>query len=385
MRNFILFILIFGVIGAIFALPLTITSFTNKSFYPNDDQHVINNKYEGPNSADFAKIKSTNLEKYSGPVEHLFTHCLIAYPELANSSHLAKDYKRDCITSKEFENLLNELYNNDFALVDINSVYEIKDGKAIKKDLFLPKGKKPLILSFDDVVYDQRKQKTGMVDKLAINSSGKIVSETLENWNGGSGKVVLSNKHEFVSILDDFALSHPDFSVNGAKGTICLTGFDGILGYRTSSKNKQNRNEEIEKAKAVVNKLKETGWNFACHSFGHYHMKKISDEKFAEEISLWKKEVEPIIGKTSVYVYPYGEWEISDENLNYTNKHQMLIDNGFKIFCGVGIKNFFGHLPFAKTTNKALFMDRVPIDGYTLNNKKEELKRLFDANKVIYS
>ena len=381
MKNFLFAFIFLGILGIMFALPLTINSFTDKSpLYPETEQKIVNNEYTEEFNADFGNIsKKIPLKKYVGEVEHIFTHALIAYPKLAYSSNMASDYKRDCITTDQFRDLLIELYRNNYILVDINSIFEEKDGKIVKADLYLPEGKKPLVMSFDDIVYDSKKQKTGMIDKLALKN-GQVVAKTTETWNGG--KTVFS-KDEFVPILDEFVLSHPDFSFNGAKGTICLTGFDGILGYRTSSRNKINRVEEINEAKKVAEKLKETGWNFACHSFGHYHMKKISNEKFKEELSLWQSEVESIIGKTNVYVYPYGEWEIFDEENNFTEKHKMLTNAGFKFFCGVGVKNFFGYLPFTKSNNKVLFMDRTPIDGYTLTNKKEALSRLFDANKII--
>lgn len=389
MKSLIITICFISIVGILFALPLTINSFTSESpFYNQEKQEIVNHEYTDNENADFGQIKSAkNLDKelYTGPIEHIFTHCLIAYPKLAfdKNNSMANDYARDCITSTEFINLLSELYKNNYALIDINKIYSNKNGQLIKNDISVPKGKKPLVFSFDDVVYDHNKMKNGMVDKIVINANGKVVSETYENWANGSGNLVQSYNSEFISILDKFVEKYPDFSIDGAKGTICLTGFDGVLGYRTSSTNKENRTSEIEKAKQVVKTLKENGWSFACHSYGHYHMNRISDEKFAEELKLWQEEVEPIIGKTKIYVYPYGEWQLNDKNNNYTNKHKMLLDAGFELFCGVGSKNFYGYLPYSNTNNKTLFMDRTPIDGYSLINNKSYLKRLFDAENVI--
>ncbi|MFQ9739281.1 MAG: hypothetical protein ACLR06_17395 [Christensenellaceae bacterium] len=53
---------------------------------------------------------------------------------------------------------------------------------------------------------------------------------------------------EFVPIVEEFVAKHPDFSYRGARGTIFLTGFDGILGYRTQ-RDSPNRKRETEKAK----------------------------------------------------------------------------------------------------------------------------------------
>lgn len=36
-----------------------------------------------------------------------------------------------------------------------------------------------------------------------------------------------------VPLIDRFVEKHPDFSYRGAKGILALTGYNGILGYRT--------------------------------------------------------------------------------------------------------------------------------------------------------
>lgn len=326
------------------------------------------------------KKKDENLELYQGEIVHLFTHCLLAYPSVALSSSnpMRKDYDRDCITPDEFLSILQNLYDRDYILIDINKTFKEENGVVKKAEMYLPKGKKPLIFSFDDVNYDSKKIGKGMVDKLIVKD-GEIFASTKIN-----GKEEIKNDNEFVCILESFVEKNPDFSFQGARGTLCLTGFDGVLGYRTSSRNKVNRKEEIAKAKKVVKVLKDKGWNFACHSFGHYHMKKISFEKFEEEVNLWNLEVKPIIGETALYVYPYGEWEIYDDEYNFSKKHKLLLQNGFKLFCGVGIQNFYSFVPYqTKDKPKSLFMDRKPIDGFTLRNKKAQLSSLFCADEVL--
>ena len=185
---------------------------------------------------------------------------------------------------------------------------------------------------------------------------------------------------EFIPILENFIALHPDFSINGAKGVLNLTGYDGILGYRTSHSNTTNRQQEIEKAKNVVGVLKQKGWEFASHSYGHYHMNKISLEKWKQEVRLWQEEVEPIVGKTSIYVYPYGEWQVF-ENGEICEKHKILQDAGFSLFCGVGMKTFYSYLP--NKNHKVLFMDRKCVDGSTLNANNSELLPFFNPSMVI--
>ena len=110
-------------------------------------------------------------------------------------------------------------------------------------------------------------------------------------------------------------------------------------------------------------------------------MKKITLEKFKNELELWKSEVEFIVGKTSVYVYPYGEWEVF-ENGNICKKHQLLKNYGFNLFCGVGMKTFYSYLP-NKNCNKVLFMDRKCIDGSTLKSNSLELNKFFNPLNIL--
>jgi len=319
-------------------------------------------------------IKSQSLSKYSGHVEHLFIHSLIAYPEILKQKNNAtqKLYERDCLTYTQFENILQRLYKNGYCLVDINKTFTLdKNGNAIKTHFNFPKGKKPFVLGVDDVVYDPRKSGNGMVDKIIVDKNGKIAAETNIN-----GKISISYSREFVSILENFIALHPDFSFESARATINLTGFCGILGYRTSHNNKEIREKEIEKAKPVVAKLKQLGYNFACHSYGHYHTKKVSIEYIKHDLADWSTFVEPLIGKTNIFVYPYGEWELVCDN-KVSPKQQLLFDYGFKLFCGVGIYPFFSYLPQnSSIKQKFLFWDRKPLDGYTIKNRQKELSHL---------
>ena len=341
-----------------------------KKYYINDYQ--INKIQESL----YNKIMQLNLQEYSGPIEHLFTHCLLADPSVAlnKNNNMYLSYDTDCITKNEFKKILQKLYENNYILIDINSIFTDIDGIITKNKLYLPQGKKPLIFSFDDVNYDHKKMHKGMIDKLILDNDGNIATYTSK----ASDNRKISYDNEFIVILENFISLHPDFSFMGARGTICLTGYDGILGYRTQ-KGSINRQKEIEKVKPIIQKLKDLGWTFASHSYGHYHMKKISDEKFEEELQKWQDEVASLVGETSIYVYPYGEWVVNEDN-NLSQKHQLLQKYGFKLFCGVGINQYYSYLP---NTKNVLFMDRTPIDGYTLRNRKEQLSRLFNTEEVF--
>ena len=76
---------------------------------------------------------------YTTTVEHLFTHCLIAYPEIAfkKDNPMRENYNIDCITKDEFIKILNSLYENNYALVDINETFINNNGKIEKPLEFL--------------------------------------------------------------------------------------------------------------------------------------------------------------------------------------------------------------------------------------------------------
>lgn len=264
-------------------------------------------------------VSSETEQIYKGEIEHFFTHCLIAHPEIAfaEGNYMGKHYDADCLTAKEFNRILEQMYSNGYALIDVGEVYEVQGGKAVKRSFGFPTDKKPMILSFDDVVYDSKKAGKGMADRLIIEG------DRVRAYTDGLDR---AHDNEFVPILENFISAHPDFSVRGARGIICLTGFDGILGYRAAEK---------DKAKVVADKLKADGWKFACHSYAHRHMKKVDGALMQDEMRKWAAEVEPLIGKTDLYVYPYGEWAFD------CPAHSALISSGFKFFFGVSNKPFF--------------------------------------------
>lgn len=324
---------------------------------------------------------NNTFEYFDGEVKNIFIHSLIAYPEVLEkkSTNTIRTYHADCIDYIEFKNILEELHKNNYCLIDINKTFYIdENGIAKKCKVKVPRGKKPVVIGVDDVVYDPRKSGNGMVDKLCVDENGKIYSETLLN-----GKVNKSYDREFVPILENFLHIHPDFSPFGDRFTINLTGFCGILGYRISDTNIDKRNDEIKKVMPVVSKLKNLGYTFACHSFGHYHTKRVSLQKIADDLKNWQTYIEPVIGATQIFVYPYGEWELTNGN-QISKKQQILVDYGFKLFLGVGIYDFYSYMPLNKKIGpKILFADRKPIDGYTLLNRQNELSNLIDCNSIL--
>lgn len=312
--------------------------------------------------------KEVKLVEYTGIVEHWFTHALIAFPEITVETN-TEYYWKDCITPYEFKHFLQALYDYGFILVDPSICIENPsgDGKtfAWADKLMLPEGKKPLIMSFDDVVYDSRKMHCGMVDKIIVDENGELASYT-KHLNG---EEVISYDNEFIPIIEQFCKEHPDFSHNGAKGVIALTGFAGVLGYRTNRQS-ENRESEIEEAKKVVAVLKEHGWTFASHSYSHTNFANASLEKVQDDTQKWQNEVQNIVGETPVFVWPFGA-RIPNED----PRIEVLKNAGFKLFCGVGSKNAINW----EMKDGTLLMDRRTMDGTALNEYQEIYKPFLDV------
>lgn len=310
-------------------------------------------------------------ELYYGSVPHIFTHCLIAYPELKDGSGKMR-YDIDCINVTEFQNLLRELYANGYSLVDIYDIYERDErGRLMMKEAVeVPVGRKPVVFSIDDVVYDYNKRGNGMVDLLTLDAEGNLVSGTYLP----DGTVDYAYDREVFPILEAFIAEHPDFSAHGARLTLCMTGFAGTFGFRTDADYTGDREAEIEKATAVADKLKSLGYSFSSHSYGHYNHEKHSESSLRRDLQAFRDEVEPIIGPVRAYVYPYGKPLIPGDP-----RYTAMQEYGFELFCSVSHSFFSRNYDSGDT----LYMTRVAVDGYSLRNYQNVLLPLFDVNNVI--
>jgi len=304
---------------------------------------------------------------FEGRVLNIFFHPLVARPEEAFRSSHREHFLEWYVTAGEYRKILYELYMNDFVLVDIKELYEVIYNNGVKsvvgKKPLVPEGKKPMILSIDDLSYYDFVRENASVHKLVIDDNGKIAA-----WTDG----VLSYDLDVVTYLEEFISKYPDFSVRGAKGIIATTGYEGVLGYKTHEMDAPGYQHEKENAITVVNKLKDMGWHFASHSWGHPNLPNRTIGWLVRDLTLWDSEVDPIIGDTDLYIYPFGAGVEHQED-----KHKMLRDRGYNVFFGVG--NGFGYWE----RQRFVFYDRRNIDGFYFRVFREREDQLFDISKVI--
>ena len=330
-------------------------------------------KKDKENIANIYAKKSTQNKKdwqvYQGDIAHVFYHPVITEPKVAftQEKNQAKGNFDWMITADEFKRSLNELYKHHYILIDPHEAYDLKGKTVTRKELKLPKGKKPLILSIDDMNYYEYMRGHGYADRLVLDQKQHVVSETKDK----NGKVTTSETNDIVPILNQFVKDHPDFSLNGQKGVVALTGYNGVLGYRTNELNNKDYLKRKEDAKKVVKAMKRDGWTFASHSWGHIDFANSSYHQIVRDTKRWKNEVEPIIGKTDLFIYPHGAQDRGSKAYQY-----LVRDEGFKFLAGVGPNNF------TDIGNDSVYQDRVAIDGLNLYDFKYKLKPFLDPSKV---
>jgi hypothetical protein len=340
----------------------------------NKEEELIKNSdqtNEKTEATDNEEDDQAQLVDYHGPIEHIFFHPVIAFPELAfDQDALAKGYNDYFVTVNEFKRALNELYKNNYILIDVHLLIEKVNNSTIsRRKLKLPEGKKPLILSIDDMNYYDYMRESGNIYKLILDDQGKVASYSITP----EGEEVIAYDNAIVPILDQFVKEHPDFSFQGTKGLIALTGYQGVLGYRTNELSSPHFENEKEQALKVIDRLKETGWTFASHGYGHLDANKVDYERLVKDTERWKEEVESLIGATDIYVYPYGSRVETG-----SRKFKYLVESGFKVLCSVGPK------PYLKDFNSsAIMMDRRHIDGIALQTQQAQLSPLLDADIVL--
>ncbi|MCI8332446.1 MAG: polysaccharide deacetylase family protein [Clostridiales bacterium] len=295
---------------------------------------------------------------YKGQIEVLYVRNLMAFPEIvyAPGAKYTETYDSSLITPYEFKKIIESLYEKNYILIDIESLE--KDGSLA--EIAVPAGKKPIVLCVEDLSYASAKEGGGTISQLALDENGKLCSIT-------NGNTLYDN--ESVLILDEFANAHPDFVFKGARGMISLTGYEGLLGYRTGN----GQESETENAKKVVKALQEEGWTFGCQSYSYADMAKASLETLQKDTEKWRSEIGAIVGDTAVYVWPYGSSVRSGE------KKAALYSQGFRIYCGVGLSAYRAN----ESDSQGIFVDRKPLSGYNLKNRKDDFSHLFDASNVL--
>ena len=307
------------------------------------------------------------LVPYEGEIRHIFFHSLIVYPEMVFTDRETPmgGYNAGFSEKAELEKILPQLYERGYVLYGLNECYEMADGRMQRKEILLPAGKMPLILSVDDVAYAYG---DGYARRLFVDDAGALLYE-VPNPSGG---VDIIADGDVMGVVDAFVAEHPDFSWNGHKGTIALTGFQGAFGY--PSYDDPAYQTEIKK---VADALRADGWSFASHSYTHnsgvygFWGTGCIPDKIYYDINKWVDRVSPWIGETNLFLAPFG-YRATGEAL------QHVLNAGFNIYCTVD-----DHVVNELYDNYAL-QSRIEIGGYSMTYYRDILNELFfDVDSVL--
>lgn len=346
-----------------------------------------------------AEEKETLVDADITAIPHIFFHSLIVDTSLAfhNDKARAEDYNRVMTTVDEFNRMMQQMYDRGYVLVSLHQMAQYTEttdgnGSMTAGKISLPPGKKPFVLSLDDMSYYAYMMPDGFATKLIIDSDGRLTNEMEKN----DGTKVYGS-YDVVPLLDDFVRLHPDFSYQGAKGAIALTGYDGVFGYRTDqdyylkehllSNQKEwldkhpdfDYEKDIAEAKKVAQALRDDGWELATHSWGHRDMKENSYEKFVIDMEKWIDRVESIIGDTDIVIYPFGTDVGSVSKYTMDNqKYAWLHKHGFHYFCNVD-----SNQPWVQLGDNYLRQGRIDADGYMMYYHPGKLMQFFDVGSVF--
>ncbi len=349
----------------------------------------------------------TNLVNWvEGDIPHLCFPTLIYDTEMAfDGDEKAADYNTTMVTCKEFEAILQSLYDSGYVLIDIHSIAAmVTDDRGTSSmeelKLRIPDGKMPIVLSQDNLNYSNVKNGDGIANKLVLDENGEVKAQ----YTDSEGHEVVGD-FDFIPILNTFIEEHPDFSFRGAKGIVSVSGSEGVFGYPiaagtdtstqdaaaasadqgtvqdgqaassvsavgSSDSSMQGNRETVA---SISQALVSDGWSIACAGWSHNYMNDMTLEQFSQEIDNWLEYVGTLTGESDILFYPYGaEVEYPGDKLQY------LLDHGFHYLCGL-----WGDTDFREMGDGYMRMTRRFIDGYTLTNAPVYFTGFFDASSVV--
>lgn len=355
---------------------------------------------------DYEARKASCVPVNINEVTHIFYHTLVVDPELAfanqETDSQAVGNNQWMTTIDEFNKITQSMYDKGYVLVDLHDIAEETtdaNGETHYKEgtIMLPPDKKAYVLSLDDLSYYHSYDGYGYASKIVLDEEGKPKCEYIQR----DGTTVVGD-YDVVPLMDKFLEEHPDASYKGAKGTIALTGYNGVLGYRTDI-SYQTRPDDLDEdkkkwleahpdfdldteranAKKVADAMKADGWKFASHTWGHLRVGTVSFERLQNDTTRWKENVEPIVGATDTIIFAHGE-DLAGWNENYegNDKYEYLKGQGFHYFCNVDSKQYS-----VRITENYVRQGRRNLDGYRIYfnsiGETDNVSDLFNASEII--
>lgn len=315
-------------------------------------------------------------------VVNLSIHQLVADPARAFTDPVyANSYDRNYLTTEEFSMVLQQLYENGYILIRLS---DITSGT-----LYLPAGKKPLILTQTNVNYytymtdsdgDKLPDKDadGFASKLVLDANGNLTCEMVDS----TGQTV-TGAYDLVPILDAFVQTHPDFSYCGAKAILAVTGYDGLFGYRTDDEAREffgadYYDNEVSSLSAVIDSLRLSGYDIACYTFRNVAYGNLTAEEIRQDLDKWSNQVSPILGTVDTLVFAKNSDIATGEQVYTGDKFDILLEFGFTNYLGFCTDG----TPWYSTQDGYVRQGRLMLTGANLMEHPDWFRNIFDAISI---
>lgn len=341
----------------------------------------------------YEQTKSSCTSYPLDQVTHVFFHTMIRDTAKAfDGDSKEGGYNQVMTTISEFNSIIQQMYDNGYVMVSLHDMCEIhEDGTVTRKEILLPPGKKPFVLSQDDVSYYHYMDGDGFAQKLIVDENGDVKNTYIED----DGSISVGD-YDMVPLIDTFVDEHPDFSYHGHKGILALTGYEGVLGYRTDEVYRTREagrvteyqqkfldehpdfdwDAEVAAAKEVAEAMKADGWEFASHTWGHINPLAYGYDATVQDTERWLNNVATVVGPTDVLIFAFGadigDWQPYTSDNQFFNYFK---SQGFDIFCNVDSSEYW--VQFGDTYMR---QGRRNLDGYRMYYNPEMLSDLFDVS-----
>ena len=184
--------------------------------------------------------------------------------------------------------------------------------------------------------------------------------------------------YDLVPILETFIKEHPDFSYQGARAILAVTGDEGIFGYRTNTSyigtvSQSFYDEQVAGAKVIVQALRDKGYTLACHTYDNSDYAQKNAALITEDLNKWKTEVTPIIGQIDTFVFARSS-NITD----YSGA-------AFDVMYSAGFRYFVSSAdtPSTQVSTGYVRQNRLMVTGNALQWKQNMFTNYFNCNTII--
>ena len=135
---------------------------------------------------------------------------------------------------------------------------------------------------------------------------------------------------------------------------------------------------QLMRSQNLEDRMKELGWVFASHSWGHKLYGSAGVEDVRADAQKWEDEVQPILGETDVLIYAHGEDIAGIEKYTAENEKFVILQNfGYRYFCNVDSNPYW-----VQIGTDYMRQGRRNLDGYRMYHYPNMVADLFDVNAV---